>query len=552
MSQPILPGTLLKDSRPGRKPYLTLDFSGEARTRKQWRQRQQIRDSLIPYLNEHSQKIAEEIANAIEHNLPGQVELKVEIQFRYGSIEWAGMILVLDAVGKVVDGVAFTKLVIDTVRFCVNKVLGEKITAQQHQLRSIDTRVEQRKTDSIDVITRALWWCSGANINVLRSSPTDKAKYIGIGGAVLSTWILATLSGGYALNTMFEGSEWQGAASVAFGLLWGLIIFNLDRFIVSTMVKPPSNPGVFNTVRTRVAECVPAAPRFLLAGVLALTISVPIEMRLFSSTIDSRIEFNSDALLQQREGELDKVLKSRADAVTKELGDIREAIKARREYAEGREKAYLEETDGTGGSGRYGYSTVAKLKGAQYRSALEEYNNAKEGFSDRIASLQRAMDAIAEEKRTALLNYRESLGKGFLDRYRALSDLSSDNVAIRWVTYAVLLLFFVIEITPILVKLLSNYGPYDAKLALQSDAEIKEAELRKNSRVEIAGFHYKYLTEAERQVEELFFDRSVAIRKQKVLEAWEIFERTFSSRPQVSVEELLTAVRDSFYINRSP
>ena len=46
-----------------------------------------------------------------------------------------------------------------------------------------------------------LWWCAGTVPETLRLYPTEKAKYEGIGGAVLTTGILAFLSGFYAIYT---------------------------------------------------------------------------------------------------------------------------------------------------------------------------------------------------------------------------------------------------------------------------------------------------------------------------------------------------------------
>lgn len=76
-----------------------------------------------------------------------------------------------------------------------------------------------------------LWICAGADRKVLRQCPTDYAKYAGIGGTILFTALMAMLSGGYALFSVFK-EQW---VAIAFGVFWGLLIFNLDRFIVNTM-----------------------------------------------------------------------------------------------------------------------------------------------------------------------------------------------------------------------------------------------------------------------------------------------------------------------------
>ena len=96
--------------------------------------------------------------------------------------------------------------------------------------------------------TKILWWCAGADHVLLKISPMkDRVKYAGIGGIVLCTGLLAAFSGGYAFYTIFSP---KGEAvhdnllhldsilpSILFGIIWGLIILNLDRFIVSSTGK---------------------------------------------------------------------------------------------------------------------------------------------------------------------------------------------------------------------------------------------------------------------------------------------------------------------------
>lgn len=81
--------------------------------------------------------------------------------------------------------------------------------------------------------------CSGANIHVLRKTPSEWNKYSGIGGVVLFTAVFATLSSGYAMYTIFDDIS----AAIGFGLLWGLMIFNLDRYIVSS-IKRQEHGGI--------------------------------------------------------------------------------------------------------------------------------------------------------------------------------------------------------------------------------------------------------------------------------------------------------------------
>ena len=43
-----------------------------------------------------------------------------------------------------------------------------------------------------------LWWCAGAHQKLLKLYPSEHTKYSGLGGVLLATFLLATLSSGYA------------------------------------------------------------------------------------------------------------------------------------------------------------------------------------------------------------------------------------------------------------------------------------------------------------------------------------------------------------------
>ena len=73
-------------------------------------------------------------------------------------------------------------------------------------------------------------WSSGADLNILHQVPMEKNKFLGIGGTIIFTALMASFAGGYAFFTAFK-SEWLACL---FGIFWGALIYNLDRFIVST------------------------------------------------------------------------------------------------------------------------------------------------------------------------------------------------------------------------------------------------------------------------------------------------------------------------------
>ena len=104
-------------------------------------------------------------------------------------------------------------------------------------------------------------YCSGVDAVILEKCPSDKNKYVGIGATIFFTGLLAFFSSGYALYTVFE--TWWAAA--AFGLVWGLMIFNLDRYIVMSM----------KSYGKWYRDLVVALPRVALAILLAVIFTAP-------------------------------------------------------------------------------------------------------------------------------------------------------------------------------------------------------------------------------------------------------------------------------------
>lgn len=161
------------------------------------------------------------------------------------------------------------------------------------------------------LLNEFLWICAGVNRKVLRQCPTDYAKYAGIGGTILFTALMAMLSGGYALFTVFDDK----VTAICFGIFWGLLIFNLDRFIVNTMY---SDGKV--TISWREFYC--GLPRIIMAIFLGVVISTPLELKIFEDAIDIRMEQDKDKMVEDKiSGTLQK-----RDSIAQKRDDIQNGV----------------------------------------------------------------------------------------------------------------------------------------------------------------------------------------------------------------------------------
>lgn len=124
-------------------------------------------------------------------------------------------------------------------------------------------------------ITDFLITCSGADRETLNTVAIEKPKFASIGAAILLTAVLASVSGGYALFFSFKSIT----ASVLFGILWALLIFNLDRYIIVSIDKNSPVPR----------QIAMSIPRIFISFVLAVTISKPLELRIFEGSINGKL-----------------------------------------------------------------------------------------------------------------------------------------------------------------------------------------------------------------------------------------------------------------------
>ena len=101
----------------------------------------------------------------------------------------------------------------------------------------------------VGLASRFLWFAAGADSELLRRCPvSDGVKYQGVGGMVLATAALAFASGSYAFYAVFAPKDETALGggevhmptvwiAMGMGLHWAVIIFNIDRFIVSSTGK---------------------------------------------------------------------------------------------------------------------------------------------------------------------------------------------------------------------------------------------------------------------------------------------------------------------------
>lgn len=302
------------------------------------------------------------------------------------------------------------------------------------------------------VLTRFFVFCSAADKNVLKKCPhSEWIKYASIGATVFFTGILAALSGGYALYTVFKSVP----LAAVLGLFWGALVFNLDRFIVSTVKKSGR----------KIDQVIQILPRLALAVFLSVIISKPLELKIFEQEIDERMHLTVLTKQETLDQAYEKKIYARQQNMQAHKDKLEQRFALREKYYE----EYKCECEGSCGTGDRGVGSECLRKEQKYQKADQEYQEAKKETQHQLAIIQQDIQKLEKEREKYKEELKVSSANGLMARMNALHELPSGT------SIAIILLLICIEVAPVFVKILSPYGPYDHVLkTVEYDYEIEE------------------------------------------------------------------------------
>ncbi len=295
------------------------------------------------------------------------------------------------------------------------------------------------------------WFCSGASQALLQRCPTEASKYTGIGATVFFTGLLGAISSGYALYTVFE-KIW---ASLLFGLIWGCMIFNLDRFIVSSMKKKNNFWKEFKI----------AIPRLILATLLALVISKPLELKIFEKEINRQIDSKKNEVAVEAKAAIGRGFPE-IEELEEKITILKAEITAKETFRNQRQQEYDFERFGQktpGTTGIPGIGTNAKKRETQLDAAEKDLQETIQRNLTKIGQYEQEIARLHQSKTQEFDKQKTNIDRydGLAARIDALSALSGESNAINLANIFIILLFIAIETAPVFVKLISEKGPYD-------------------------------------------------------------------------------------------
>jgi hypothetical protein len=352
----------------------------------------------------------------------------------------------------------------------------------------------------------------GAQGQILDDVPSETSRFVQMFFVLVGTALVSALSMFFALLTGVRISPW---IAVPIALVWALIIFNLDRFLTSTM---RSTRNVWKLIGL-------AVPRVIMAALIGIVVAEPLVLQAFHNDIAREVtssnvvqaQSDQDAVTSGPEKQALDAASERVAALENQaatgivagtsstsaesvaaqqtVDQLTQQLAAQQTVIDQARALYQCELTGQGagtvpgctgvvGDGASSDAAQAQLAQAQSsydalavqlkdaQTALAAANSASTDAAATSAEqntrqAQDELPAARQQYDAALAAYNERASAvaggnaeavGLLSQMSALERLSAQEPALAWAHWLIAALFFMIELLPVLVKVLTSYG----------------------------------------------------------------------------------------------
>lgn len=296
-------------------------------------------------------------------------------------------------------------------------------------------------------------WSFGAfDKPMLRMLKQDHGAKTGLGAAIFMTSLLAFCTGTYAFYKISNNTF----LSFIIGLVWGTMIYVLDRNIVASMA--------YTGEKHRVRQlCMTVGMRLLISIFIGVVISTPIEMLIFSGKIDEFKEFEHEQFVKNEiasyQHEISKHLEAKKERIAVELHNIQQLMKKeaadpsvpgrgpRWESYFAREKLIMDRADKNQNE-LDNVSSLIEAKRKEFQDKAEKKWKRHENFFDLSTDL-----AILYKVTASTTTNEEVVNPA----------LPKDNTMF-FCRIFITVFFVLLEVIPVITKLFFKPGDYDKKM----------------------------------------------------------------------------------------
>lgn len=315
------------------------------------------------------------------------------------------------------------------------------------------------------MIQRFFCTCSGAYVPLLwrEEYAFERSRYAGIGAAIFLVSLTAVASFSFAVNLAVRDPK----VALAAGLVFGALIFNLDRMLVMSLRKPSNG----YTLR----QYGLAVLRLVVSGLLGFVVTTPLVLRVFEPELKRhharRVAAEAPAIERAVSAAYPRIQELRS--INDSLGRVEQEKHAEVMRYEQRAKDEGNGVFGLEGAGwRYAQDTATlhrlQEQAAQQRrehDALRERNNAE------LTALVRKQNAARDSLLSA-----ESGSNGLAAHLQAMHELQENNDAVKWAHWLLVAALMALELSPVLLKLAMPRGALEAEIERMEIARISRSD----------------------------------------------------------------------------
>lgn len=345
-----------------------------------------------------------------------------------------------------------------------------------------------------------LWWLATAETELIKDCVVDRNRYRIVGVSVLATWLFATLAWTYFFSTAVDSP----LVYITMGIFMGFVILSIDRTLIKGINRSNKN------------KLLPLLFRGLLAITIGTFMAQPAILYLFDKEIRLQTSLDNEGRKMVKRQELDKLYAGEKAAVNNQKEALEKSLADKYSEVNTARANFLAETDGSGGSGKVGISTIALAKKKEYEKLESDYNALKLVSQPRIDSLGASLAAIEDTIRQQQAAFTNLLNDGFLTRIQALQNLLKTSNALATRYWLVVIILMLIELMPVIAKTLLPAGAYDEKVRLQEDLEKEMTKRNIDRDRELKEYYNNAALDADKAAIDAFFINNRQRRHEKM------------------------------------
>jgi serine/threonine protein kinase len=388
---------------------------------------------------------------------------------------------------------------------------------------TVDNRRAPRRTPAI--------WLAGADPRFI-STTHDRARITSMGSVVGLIGLAAVISMTTALTILRPG-PWAWLHHLPVGLLWGLIVLTIDRWITSTIDLDDGRGAPRRAAGRWVSGLGMFVGRFLMAGVVGLVIAEPLVLALFRPEVTEKVTELHQVRIAAETQRITREAKAKPDDPDSRVANAAKVNKtaqdrlaeARRQVDQ-RKQIYLCEYSATGAAcarlvqqglitGRAGNGTQTRQAFQTWQAAERELPAAQRDADTAAADLKRARTAqlrvkadieTQRKKDIEAMRAKVNADNGLLIQEQALSELTRHDGQLRLTRIFILLALMIVDLLPLLLKTLSPASQYvrnvqrsAAEAQAESDGDTTIAGYERDRRIQGAkdGINGRYDADAQ-------------------------------------------------------